>query len=136
MQPQAQPLQSPSISALRLLSCLSVKPSSLEVQAWPRGNRFQNTPLQYPIPLPRPFLKLTQAPWGLPYPGLSLLSWHQEDEGQRPGLGGGRQGRKMGEAHKGSPAGPSPVWSCAWRMKINLSLNRAETGLSLVIHSP
>lgn len=43
---------------------------------------------------PHPFLKLTQAPWGLPYPALSLLSWHQEDGGQGPGLGsGGGEGR-------------------------------------------
>lgn len=81
MQPQAQPLQSPSISALRLLSCLSVKPSSLEVQAWPRGNRFQNTPLQYPIPHPTP--PLPQADLGAPLPwpvpdGLGPGGWRPE----------------------------------------------------------
>lgn len=80
MQPQAQPLQSPSISALRLLSCLSVKPSSLEVQAWPRGNRFQNTPLQYPIP---PTPPLPQADLGAPLPwpvpdGLGPGGWRPE----------------------------------------------------------
>lgn len=128
MQPQAQTLQSPSIFALGLLSRLSVKPSSLEVQAWPKGNRFQNTPLQYPLPPPRPFLKLTQAPWGLPCPWLvpaelALGGWGPEARA------GGGQGRKMGEAHKGSPAGPHP---CLGLLLVGKNEFEAEQGLKLV----
>lgn len=64
------------------------------------------------------------------------MGWDQEDGGQRPGLGGGRQGRKMGEAHEDSPADPSPLWGCAWWVKINLRLSMAETGLSLGRQNP
>lgn len=76
----------------------------MEVQAWPKGSRFQNTPLLAPLPFPPPPGCGSRLPGGCLAPGLSQAELKPEGSGAEVGgglWGAGRGHQPLSRAHMG-----------------------------------